>query len=153
MCIRDSGELARAASIPADVSLRESALPAQLDLPLHLADAIGEALRSSRADLVAVLMAQHEGEVVDADGAPLSDAAAAVSALHTEAQGRLRVLAARVTDETTTDVGLVSWVLLADDWHALCPHQRDDESRILVRRTSPADLAAELAPVLAQVTP
>ena len=62
------------------------------------------------------------------------------------------MLAARVSDEATTDVGLVSWVLLADGWHSLTPHQVDDESRLSVRRTQPADLATELAPVLAQVT-
>ena len=148
------GELARVADIPDDVGLTESSVPEELDLPFHLVDAIGEALRAGRSDLVPVLMSQHGEGVVDGRAEPLDGgvAATAVAAIHTEGRGRLRVLAARVADEETTDVGLVSWVLLADGWHSLTPHLADEESRLRVRRTHPADLATELAPVLAQVT-
>lgn len=147
------GELARAADIPDDVQLGESAVPEDFDLPFHLVDAIGEALRASRSDLVPVLMSQHGEGIVDSRAEPLDGAVAAagVAAIHTEGRGRLRVLAARVSDEETTDVGLVSWVLLADGWHSLTPHLDGDDSRLRVRRTTPAELAAELAPVLAQV--
>lgn len=148
------GELARVADIPDDIRLSESSVPEEIDLPFHLVDATGEALRSGRSDLVPVLVRQHGEGIVDAHGEPVDDtvAATAVAAIHSEGRGRLRVLAARVSDEATTDVGLVSWVLLADGWHSLTAHQVDDESRLTVRRTLPADLAFELAPVLAQVT-
>ena len=43
-------------------------------------------------------------------------------------------------------------VLLADGWHSLSPHQAEHDARLRVRRTHPAELATELAPVLAQVT-
>jgi hypothetical protein len=147
------GELARVADIPDDIRLSESSVPEEIDLPFHLVDATGEALRAGRSDLVPVLMSQHGQGIVDGHAEPVDDAVAAtaVAAIHTEGRGRLRVLAARVSDEATTDVGLVSWVLLADGWHSLSPHQVDDESRLSVRRTHPADLASELAPVLAQV--
>ncbi|WP_133176418.1 hypothetical protein [Nocardioides currus] len=147
------GEISRAADIPDDVRLGESAVPAEIDLPFHLVDAVGEGLRSGRSDLVPVLMSQHGSGVVDGEGEPLeaTAAAAAVAAIHTEGRGRLRVLAARVADDETTEVGLVSWVLLADGWHSLTPHQAEDDARLRVRRTLPDDLAAELAPVLAQV--
>ncbi len=146
-------ELARAAAVPADLVLSRSAVPGELDLPFPLVDAIGEALRAGRSDLVPVLMSQHGAGIVDGRGRPLTDAeaAAAVAAIHTEGRGRLRVLAAQVSGEATTDVGLVSWVLLCDGWHSLSPHQHDDEARLRVRRTIPADLASELAPVLAHV--
>ncbi len=149
-----SGELTRAAAIPNDLTLGESLVPDDIDVPFPLLDAIGEALRSSRSDLVSVLMNHHGDGILDGAGEPVeaAPATAAVGAIHTEARGRLRVLAARVRAETTTVVGLVSWVLLADGWHSLSPHQDDDEARVRVRRTHPADLAAELAPVLAQVT-
>jgi hypothetical protein len=148
------GELARVADIPDDIRLGESSVPEEIDLPFHLVDATGEALRAGRSDLVPVLMSQHGEGIVDGHAEPIDDAVAstAVAAIHTEGRGRLRVLAARVSDQATTDVGLVSWVLLADGWHSLTPHQVDDESRLSVRRTHPADLASELAPVLAQVT-
>jgi len=148
------GELARAAAIPEDISLGESSVPEEIDLPFQLVDAVGEALRAGRADLVPVLVSQHGEGIVDGRSDPLSDteAASATAAIHTEGQGRLRVLAARVSEHRTTDVGLVSWVLLADGWHSLCPHQARDASRLRVRRTSPTDLATELAPILAQVT-
>lgn len=147
------GELARAADVPDEVSLSESSVPAAIDIPFHLVDAIGEALRAGRSDLLPVLMDQHGDGVLDEVGQPLDThaAGAAIAAIHTEGRGRLRVLAAHVAHESTTEVGLVSWVLLADGWHALRPHQSDDEARLVVRRTTPADLATELAPVLAQV--
>ena len=66
--------------------------------------------------------------------------------------GRLRALVADVSGEETTVVGVVSWVLLADGWRALRPHHVGGEPRVDVRTVEPADLAAELAPVLAEVT-
>ncbi|UUZ60920.1 hypothetical protein [Nocardioides sp. B-3] len=137
------------ADIPDDIRLSESSVPEEIDLSFHLVDATGEALRAGRADLVPVLMRQHGKGIVDGQAEPIDDtvAATAVGAIHTEGRGRLRVLAARVSDEATTDVGPVSWVMLADGWHSLTPHRVDDESRLTVRRTHPADLASELAPV------
>ena len=147
------GELARAAGIPEEVVMSESAVPAEIDLPFHLVDAVGEALRSGRSDLVPVLLSQHGEAIVTGGSEPLDQAAmaTAVAAVHTESQGRLRILAARVSDAETTEVGLVSWVLLADGWHSAASHQVEDASRLSVRRTSPSELATELAPILAQV--
>ena len=75
-----------------------------------------------------------------------------VAALSSEARGRLRALVADVSGDTTTVVGVVSWTLLADGWHALRPQQSDGDLRVDVRRVEAADLGAELAPVLAAVT-
>ena len=145
-------ELSRITAVPADVASRTSAVPAELDLPYSLVDAVGEALRAGRADLVPVLVAQAGGHVLGGETA-LDEAAtaAAVSALHTESRGRLRILAAEVDREQTTDVGVVSWVLLADGWHSITPRHDDDGPRVVVRRVDPTDLATELAPVLVQV--
>ena len=144
-------ELARVTAVPEDLPLSTSHVPAQLDVPYALADAIGEALHSGRADLVPVLIGQADG-AVHADGDPLGDAeaAAAVSAVHSESRGRLRILAAEVGERATTAVGVVSWVLLRDGWHSLTP-RHDDGARVAVARVDPDDLATELAPVLAQV--
>jgi hypothetical protein len=145
-------ELARVTAVPEDVPLGTSHVPAHLDVPYALADAIGEALRSGRSDLVPVLIGQADGDVL-ADGEPLgaAEAAAAVSAVHAESRGRLRILAAEVAERATTAVGVVSWVLLRDGWHSLTP-RHDDGARVAVGRVDPDDLATELAPVLAQVT-
>jgi hypothetical protein len=147
-------ELARVAAIPEDLSLNESAVPAHADLPYELADAAGEAVRSSRADLVAVLSARHAGEVYDAEGTPLTEVEIGqlLAALTSEARGRLRVLAADTSGEETSVVGVVSWVLLADGWRALTPHRRDGTARVVVHTVEPGDLAGDLAPVLAEVT-
>lgn len=147
-----AGELSRVAQLGDDVELHESDVPAHLDAPYHLVDAVGEAMRTNRTDLLPVLMDQHGDSVLGEQGEPVEDAAAAVAGVHSEGRGRLRVLAARVSDATTTDIGLVSWVLLADGWHSLTPHVTDDDPRITVRVAQPDDLATELAPVLAQVT-
>ena len=145
-------ELARVTAVPEDMPLGTSNVPALLDVPYALADTIGEALRSGRSDLVPVLMGQAEG-AVRADGADLggAEAATALSAVHSESRGRLRILAAEVADRATTSVGVVSWVLLADGWHSLTP-RHDDGARVAIARVDPDDLATELAPVLAQVT-
>ncbi|MDT0184994.1 hypothetical protein Q9S36_32910 [Microbacterium sp. ARD31] len=145
-------ELARVTAVPEEVPLGTSHVPDLLDVPYALADAIGEALRSGRSDLVPVLIGQAEGQVL-ADGEPLGDAeaAAALSAVHAESRGRLRILAAEVAERATTAVGVVSWVMLRDGWHSLTP-RHDDGARVAVRRVDPDDLPTELAPVLAQVT-
>lgn len=144
-------ELARVTAPPEDLPTGPSQVPDVLDVPYALADAVGEALRSGRSDLVPVLVAQSGGAVV-ADGSDLGDAeaATAMSAVHAESRGRLRILAAEVSERATTSVGVVSWVLLKDGWHSLTP-RHDDVARVAVVRVDPDDLATELAPVLAQV--
>ena len=145
-------ELARVTTVPEDLPLTTSRVPALLDVPYALADGVGEALRSGRSDLVPILMSQAAGEV-RADGADLAEAeaTAAVSAVHSEGRGRLRILAAEVAEGATSSVGVVSWVLLNDGWHSLTP-RHDDGARVSVALVRPDDLATELAPVLAQVS-
>ena len=147
-----TSELARVTAVPENLPLAASHVPAQLDVPYALADSIGEALRSGRSDLVPVLMGQGTGAVV-ADGEELgeAEAAAAVSAVHSEGRGRLRILAAEVSERATDAVGVVSWVLLKDGWHSLTPRHADDGARVAIARVDPDHLATELAPVLAQV--
>jgi hypothetical protein len=149
---RWTDELARVTAVPEDVPTGTSAVPDALDLPYAVVDAVGEALRGGRSDLVPVLVTQA-GQAVLSDGATLAEGAAtaAVSALHSESRGRLRILAAEVARERTTDVGVVSWVLLADGWHSITPRHDADGPRVTVRRVDPSDLATELSPVLAQV--
>lgn len=146
-------ELARVAALPEDCLLAESAVPAYVDLPYELADAASEATRSGRGDLVPV-MAEQSGPVLDIAGEALTEAATetVLTALATEARGRLRVLAADLGGDDADVVGVVSWTLLADGWHALRPREVDGRQRVQVAAISPADLAAELAPVLAEVT-
>ena len=146
-------ELARVAAIPEELTLHGSAVPAVVDLPFELADAAGEALRSGRPELVPVLVHQHQGAARDGTGGAFSDAdlAGLLTALGTEHRGRLRAMVADVSGESTTAVGVVSWVLLADGWRALLPRVTGGEHRVEVRRVEPFDLASELAPVLAEV--
>jgi hypothetical protein len=148
-----AAELARMAVVPEDVELGDSAVPDVVDLPYELLDAGAEAIRSGRADLLSTVVAHHTGSAVDAAGSPLDDttATAVVGALVGETQGRLRALVADV-DAGGTTIGVLSWVLLADGWRVLRPHQEEDAHRVEVRRVRPADLASVLGPVLAEVT-
>lgn len=148
-------ELARVAVVPEDLSLHDSAVPPAVDLPYDLLDAAGEAARAGRSDLLPVLVSQDAGGVRDDGGAPVPEAEVAglLTALATETRGRLRALVADVSGEETTVAGVVSWVLLADGWHALRPHREGTQQRVEVRRVEPGDLAAVLAPVLAEVAP
>ena len=146
-------ELARVTAVPGDLTLSSSAVPEVLDLPYSLVDSVGEALRAGRSDLVPVLVSQSVGDVrAGGDAMGEAEAAAATSALHAESRGRLRILAAEVSERTATSVGVVSWVLLKDGWHSITPRHDDDGARVTVGLVDPNELATELAPVLAQVT-
>lgn len=144
-----AGELARVAAVAEDVALSTSTVPSYVDLPFELADAAAEATRVGRGDLLPVLAARHSGGVLGPDGVLPDDAVARVlTALASEAQGRLRTLVADVSGATVDTVGVVSWTLLADGWRALRPHQQDGVPRLEVRSVEPADLATVVAPVL-----
>ena len=127
-----------------------------MELPHDLADAAIEAARTHRTDLVPVLVEQHAGPIVDGTGRELPDAevTAALTGLAIEARGRLRALVADVSEAETTCVGVLAWTLVADGWRALRAHRDHDGDglRLTVARVIPEDLAAELAPVLAEVT-
>lgn len=147
-------ELARVPALPEDCGLLPSEVPVHVSAPFELVDAACEATRSGRSDLLGVLAAQHDGAVLGDDGSPLptAEAITVLGALTTECRGRLRALVADVSGEQTQVVGVVSWALLADGWHALRPRRTGDAHRLEVCAVSPVDLATELAPVLAEVT-
>jgi hypothetical protein len=149
-----AAELARAAVVPEDLPLADSVVPDRLDLPHELADAAIEAARTHRTDLVPVLVQQQSGTVTDGAGRVLSDseAVSVLTGLATEARGRLRALVADVSGEETTTVGVVAWALVADGWRAMRGQHDEDGLRLEVSRVIPEDLAAELAPVLAEVS-
>lgn len=145
-------ELARAAVVPEDLPLSDSLVPDRLELPHELADAATEATRNHRTDLVPVLVAQHSGAVRDGsrtlgDG----EAATVLTALATEARGRLRALVADVSGRETETVGVVAWTLVADGWRSLRASRDGAALRLEVSRVIPEDLGPELAPVLAEV--
>ena len=149
-----AAELARAAVVPEDLPLHDSVVPDRLELPHALADAAIEAARTHRTDLVPVLVDHHPGAVIDGAGRELSpvEAVAALTGLATEARGRLRALVADVSGAETTTVGVLAWTLVADGWRALHARRDGDGLRLEVTRVIPEDLAAELAPVLAEVS-
>jgi len=148
-----AAELARVAVVPEDLPLHDSVVPDRLDLPHDLADAAVEAARTHRTDLVPVLVSHHRSPVTNGDGRelPASEVASVLTGLATETRGRLRALVADVSGTETTTVGVVAWTLVADGWRALRARRNDDELRLEVARVIPEDLAAELAPVLAEV--
>jgi hypothetical protein len=151
-----AAELARVAVIPEDLPLHDSVVPDRVELPHELADAAIEAARTHRGDLVPVLVEHHAGPVLDGAGRELSDSEASgvLTGLATEARGRLRALVADVSADETTTVGVLAWTLVADGWRALRVHADDAGGlRLEVARVIPEDLAAELAPVLAEVRP
>lgn len=145
-------ELGRVAILPEDHAVEASSAPDVVDAPFELLDAGGEAVRAGRADLLGTIIAHHSGTVLDAVGNPLSDGDVAdlVGALVGETQGRLRALVADI-DAGGSVVGVVSWVLLADGWRQLRPHQFGGDRRVEVRRVEPGDLSTALGPVLAEV--
>lgn len=147
------GELARVAVVPEDLALESGAVPDRVDLPYELLDAGAEAIRSGRTDLIPTIVGHHTGGTLDGSGSPVDDALVAglIGSLVGETQGRLRALVADLESGGGV-VGVLSWVLLADGWRALHPHQTQTQRRVEVRRVAAPDLAAELGPLLAEVT-
>jgi hypothetical protein len=144
-------ELARIAVIPEELPLTTSQVPALVSLPFPLADAAAEAIATGRPDLVPVLAAQYDGAVTTSGDHSLSaaDSTVVLGALATESRGRLRALVTQVGD-STAPIGVVSWTLLLDGWHAVRP-RFGAEPRVEICAVTAADLATELAPVLAEV--
>ena len=137
-------ELARVAALPSGATSRATALPDHVVLPFELLDAAAEAVASGRSDLLPVLAAQHRGDLG-------GDPASVLSALVGDVRGRLRVLGADVSGDDVTVVGVVSWLLGADGWHALRPQVVDGRQVVVVERVEPDRLGVELATVLAEV--
>lgn len=147
-----AAELAQVATPPEDVGAGTTDLPEVLDLPFELVDGVGEALASGRPDLVHVIVAAHAGEV-RADATTVPDAAVAglLTAMLTDATGRLRGMAADVATEGAPVIGVVSWLLLPDGWRSLRSYDAGGRQRLELRRVAPGALASLLAPVLAEV--
>ena len=146
-------ELARVAVVPEDLPLSDSVVPDRVDLPHELADAAVEAARAHRTQLVPVLVGHHRGAVTDGAGRELTDGevVSVLTGLATEARGRLRALVADVSGDETTTVGVLAWTLVADGWRAMRARHDESGMRLEVARVIPEDLAAELAPVVAEV--
>jgi len=134
-------ELARVAALPDETPVRAGLVPGRLEVPWQVADAAAEAVRSGRPELVPVI----------ANDAALGTV---LTALAGEARGRLRALVSAVSDEPRA-IGVAAWTLLADGWHALRPHRAGasgpDDDQLEIVRVEASDLAAELAPLLAEV--
>ena len=147
-------ELGRVAALPRDLRMTASGVPPSVDLPFELLDAAGEALHSGRGDLVPVLADHHAGAVVE-DGNPVpdTDVAGLLQTLSRETRGRLRALVAQVGEGPPAVVGVLSWLLLSDGWHALETHtDAGDVPLVRLRAVEASDLATALAPVFAEVT-
>lgn len=134
-----AAELGRTATLPGDTARLTSAVPEQLEVPFATADAVFEALRTGRGDLVPVLT---EGDVV---------VSSALEALSTEAHGRLRAVVATTADPENPLIGTVSWTLVNDGWRSMRTVSLDGELTLLITSVEPSELAADLAPVLAEV--
>lgn len=130
-------ELARVAALPEDIALRPSAVPTLLRVPLETVDAAAEAVRSGRPELVSIVAGDPALGVV-------------LTALAGEARGRLRALVTTV-DADPRPIGVASWTLLADGWHAVRPRRGGGDAEIEIALVEPEALAAELAPLLAEV--
>lgn len=145
-------EVTRAARLPEDAVIDVSDCPGHLEMSYALVDAACEMPPSQRASLLPVLIADTRGEVIDATGRTLPDAAAvrALTALATEGRGRLRGLLRRVGDDPGA-TGVVSWTLLADGWHAIRPRRHGDVPWVSIQSVTPDDLAHDLAAVLTEV--
>lgn len=137
-----SAELGRVAVLPDETRLRASLVPTALRVPCPVADAALEAVRAGRPELVPVLT-----------GDP--GLATVLTALAGESHGRLRALVSTVPagGSAPRTVGVAAWSLLADGWHALSTqHAEQGEDVLEIVHVEAGDLAAALAPLLAEVT-
>jgi len=134
-----SSELARVPALPDDTVRRSSQVPDHIEVPFELADAVFEALRAGRSDLVPVLTSED------------TTLTSVLTAVATETHGRMRAVVASVADYESSPIGVVAWTLVGDGWRSLRTTTSGDGLTLVITRVDPADLAAELAPVLAEV--
>lgn len=137
-------ELTRTATVDQATSAatRTQAVPAVVDLPYVLLLATGEAFRRRRPDLIAQL-GRRLGGGLRIDGAPLaSDPTALLTALHSEALGRLRGL---VRGSTGSTVGQVCWLRFPDGWRQLSGHTHGGERFARLERVDESRLGVEVA--------
>lgn len=133
-------ELGRVATLPSDTERRTSRVPDHLQVPYSVADSVLEAIRTGRTDLVPTLTS---------DDTTLADA---LKALAEETHGRLRAVVAGTGDPSAAAIGVVAWTLVADGWRALRTTTGPDGGLDLaLTSVEPSELAADLAPVLAEV--
>ncbi|MBO0842303.1 MAG: hypothetical protein J2O46_03900 [Nocardioides sp.] len=133
-----AAELGRVATLPSETVRRTSRVPDHLEVPYAVADAVLEAIRTGRADLIPTLTSGD------------STLAEALTAVAEETHGRLRAVVATAGDPETSPIGIVSWTLVADGWRALRTTS-GDELLLTMTSVEPSELAADLAPVLAEV--
>lgn len=146
-------ELGRVAALPDETRRRSSLVPSTLRVPWQVADASAEAIRAGRPELVPVIAGDATLGMV-------------LTALAGEAHGRVRALVSTVPTGSGAAaqpraIGIAAWTLLADGWHALRPHRASEpadptnagggDDLLEIVRVEAADLAAELAPLLAEV--
>ena len=144
-----AAELARVAVVPEDLVLHDSAVPGRFDLPHELADAALEATRATVTSWCRCWSAST-GTRSHADCPAARRGHHHLWRAGRESRGRLRALVAEVDGEEASTVGVLAWTLVADGWRALRPHETDGRLHLEVARVIPEDLAAELAPVLAE---
>lgn len=160
--------LSRAATVP-DVEAAEgsdgSGVGSPVELPFELFTDGTEAVRRGRDDLLAELVRLAPGPV-RVDGAEVDPvtAAAVVTSLEESSRGRLRVLVT-VPSDVPSDVpfdgggrpadrrtvGVVSWLRVGDGWRSLTPLRVAGVPTLRIAEVAPADLAAAVAPALAEV--
>jgi hypothetical protein len=129
-------ELARAADVP--VPADGPAPPDdEIDVPLDVLLASGEAVRTSRTDVLDELVRRAGTD----DPAALRGQLVTV---HTSAVGRLRATVATREDDTGR-VGWVTWLLFGDGWRSLTPVRRDGRPTVHLESVTPLDLGAEVA--------
>ena len=123
-----------------------------LTLPLPLWLGSGEALRTGRADLLAQLLEQHRGHVLDAAEVPL-DAAESdhqVRLVHGCVGARLRAVVS--APAAARRLGMISWLRYADGWRALTPVVRQGGGpAVRLDPVTPLRLGAEIARLAAGV--
>lgn len=139
-----AAEIARAGALPDDCELRDSDVPDHLEVPFELADSVFEALRTGRTELVPVLTGGD------------TTLETVLTALSREARGRLRAVVGVLPTDGAVDerspLGVVSWTLVNDGWRAFRPRTTDGHVQLNVTSVEPRELAAELAPILAEVS-
>ena len=138
--------------VPDDGTHRDEAAPGPgLVLPLAVWLGAGEALRTGRPDLLAVLLERHRGLVLDPTGVPCGPAETEhqVRLVHETARGRLRAVVAGTGPRRR--IGLVSWLRYADGWRALTPTAGRGGLAVRLDPVTPPRLGAEIARLVAGV--
>ncbi len=144
-------QLARAATVAVPEATAPAPTPG-IEVPLDVLLGAGEALRTSRGDLLDELAGRAVGVArTPAGELDAGELRTQLERLHNGVHGRLLATVTGRAGPGRGCAGWLSWLLFADGWRELTPVRVDGRPSVRVDRVEPQDLGGQVARLVSVV--